>query len=241
MQRLGERLHRSYKGKFFGRWEIGKITNDLKDTMYLTVPRSESQRMQETSPWQRWRRGAEERLGPRWARRGKGCPVWIHHTEVACAESRRDSGWGEGATFPWVLRKPQFQICFPPASNVTLAVVRRCVPISVSRNKQRSTEVLELRCSLNPVRHSVRLRGHTSNLQVSPSCTGWLATSPGVFAWFLSGKRPISAEDSKWICLSRKEPVAIFWNWPLLVEWGTAFKHPFSHSFTHSIDTCIFS
>lgn len=149
VQRLEAHLHRSHGGKCYGRWGVGEITNDLKDSMDLSVPRSESQRTQRLAHG-RVREGKEMETWLRWARRGKGCSVLAHCAGVACAESRKESGLGEADVSPRVLRKPQFQILFPPASSVTLADVRWCVPILVSRNKQRSTEVLDCACDRNP-------------------------------------------------------------------------------------------
>lgn len=104
-------------------------------------------------------------------------------------------GWREG-TFSRVLGKPQFLVLFPPASSVTLALVRGCVSILISRNMQRSTVVLELGCSRNPTRHSGWLMGHASRLQWSPRYVGGLAAPQGLFAWYLPRRTPILAEEN---------------------------------------------
>lgn len=59
----------------YGRWGMGEITNDLKDSMELRVPRSESQRTQKLAHG-RVREGERKGTWPRWARWGKDAPYW---------------------------------------------------------------------------------------------------------------------------------------------------------------------
>lgn len=195
--------------------------------MDLSVPRSESQRTQKLAHG-RVREGEEMETWLRWARQGKGCSVLALCARVSC---RIPAG---------VLRKPQFQILFPPASSMTLAVVRRCVPILVSRNKQRSAEVLSAYVAGTAEVLNEGLMGHQQSALVTLVCEmgGDFPRAPGMIDFWTARDQCLLKKGTECIWLE-KEPIAMFQYWHLLVEWGTTFQHSFIHSFTPFIDCSL--